>query len=172
MYVEILPNVPKITSTYHYKVSDELRDKISFGLLVVVPFGNKIVQGIVVSLGTAPPFDVTNYKYVESILDPHPVLTKPQLDLAHWLSKKYYTNIVDCVVMMLPQGLSQRVDYVYKLVDDSMSLRTDSQKQITTLLKRQGETDDIADSCIFLINNANYITGQIIKVDGGRSLGN
>ena len=42
----------------------------------------------------------------------------------------------------------------------------------STLLKRQGETDDIADSCIFLINNANYITGQIIKVDGGRSLGN
>ena len=61
MYVEILPNVPKITSTYHYKVSDELRDKISFGLLVVVPFGNKIVQGIVVSLDTSPPFDVTNY---------------------------------------------------------------------------------------------------------------
>ena len=27
----------------------------------------------------------------------------------------------------------------------------------STLLKRQGETDDIADSCIFLINNANYI---------------
>ena len=138
MYVEILPNVPKITSTYHYKVSDELRDKISFGLLVVVPFGNKIVQGIVVSLGTTPPIDVTNYKYVESILDSHPVLTKPQLDLAHWLSKKYCTNLVDCVVMMLPQGLSQRVDYVYKLVDDSMLLRTDSQKQITTLLKRQG----------------------------------
>ena len=138
MYVEILPNVPKITSTYHYKVSDELRDKISFGLLVVVPFGNKIVQGIVVSLDTAPPFDVTNYKYVESILDPLPVLTKPQLDLACWLSKKYYTNLVDCVVMMLPQGLSQRVDYVYKLVDDSMSLHTDSQKQITALLKRQG----------------------------------
>lgn len=42
----------------------------------------------------------------------------------------------------------------------------------STLLKRQGETEDIADSCIFLINNANYITGEIIKVDGGRSLGN
>lgn len=138
MYVEILPNVPKITSTYHYKVSEELRDKIAFGLLVVVPFGNKIVQGIVVSLDTAPPIDVTNYKYVEFVLDPHPVLTKSQLDLAHWLSKKYYTNLVDCVVMMLPQGLSQRVDYVYKLVNDSMSLRTDSQKQITALLKRQG----------------------------------
>ena len=163
MYVEILPNVPKITSTYHYKVSDELRDKISFGLLVVVPFGNKIVQGIVVSLGTAPPFDVTNYKYVESILDPHPVLTKPQLDLAHWLSKKYYTNIVDCVVMMLPQGLSQRVDYVYKLVDDSMSLRTDSQKQITTLLKRQGPLLGRRLGRILKIRNWKAVTERLVS---------
>ena len=34
----------------------------------------------------------------------------------------------------------------------------------------QGATDDIANTCIFLINNADYITGQIISVDGGRSL--
>ena len=138
MYVEILPNVPKITNTYHYKVSDELRDQISFGLLVVVPFGNKLVQGIVLSLDTTPPIDVTNYKYVESILDPYPVLTKAQLDLAYWLSEKYYTNLVDCVVMMLPQGLSQRVNYIYELADERLSLHTEYQKQITTLLKEQG----------------------------------
>jgi len=40
----------------------------------------------------------------------------------------------------------------------------------STLLKRQGATDDIANTCIFLINNSDYITGQIISVDGGRSL--
>ncbi len=40
----------------------------------------------------------------------------------------------------------------------------------STILKKQGETDDISDACIFLINKANYITGQIINVDGGRSL--
>jgi len=40
----------------------------------------------------------------------------------------------------------------------------------STLLKRQGSTDDIANTCIFLIKNADYITGQIINVDGGRNL--
>ena len=96
------------------------------------------MQGIVVSLDTIPPTDVTNYKYVESILDPYPVLTKAQLDLARWLSKKYYTNLVDCVVMMLPQGLSQRFDYIYELAEERLTLHTDYQKQITTLLKEQG----------------------------------
>ena len=40
----------------------------------------------------------------------------------------------------------------------------------STLLKRQGNTDDIANACIFLIKYADYITGQIINVDGGRNL--
>lgn len=40
----------------------------------------------------------------------------------------------------------------------------------STALKKQGNTSDIANTCMFLINNADYITGQIISVDGGRSL--
>jgi pteridine reductase len=39
-----------------------------------------------------------------------------------------------------------------------------------TLLKRTGEPDDIARTVVFLIAEAPYITGQIIAVDGGRSV--
>jgi len=39
-----------------------------------------------------------------------------------------------------------------------------------TLLKREGEPDDIARAVAFLIQDAPYITGQIIAVDGGRSV--
>lgn len=39
-----------------------------------------------------------------------------------------------------------------------------------TLLKRTGEPDDIARTVAFLIADAPYITGQIIAVDGGRSV--
>ena len=49
----------------------------------------------------------------------------------------------------------------------------DIQEQIIgrTALKRKGEPKDIADATWFLIQ-ANYITGQIINVDGGRTLSN
>jgi len=40
----------------------------------------------------------------------------------------------------------------------------------STLLKRVGEPEDIAKAVSFLINDAPYITGQIIAVDGGRSI--
>jgi pteridine reductase len=39
-----------------------------------------------------------------------------------------------------------------------------------TALKRQGQPEDIANTVRFLIQDAGYITGQVIPVDGGRSL--
>ena len=37
-------------------------------------------------------------------------------------------------------------------------------------LQRAGEPQHIADAVLFLIKHANYVTGQIITVDGGRSI--
>jgi len=39
-----------------------------------------------------------------------------------------------------------------------------------TYLKRKGSPEDIAKTVLFLASNADYISGQIIAVDGGRSL--
>lgn len=39
-----------------------------------------------------------------------------------------------------------------------------------TFLKRQGNPDDIAKTILYFIKDADYVTGQIIAVDGGRSL--
>jgi len=39
-----------------------------------------------------------------------------------------------------------------------------------TYLKRKGKAEDIARSVLFLVRDADYITGQIVAVDGGRSL--
>lgn len=39
-----------------------------------------------------------------------------------------------------------------------------------TLLKRPGSPQDVANTAVFLIRDATYTTGQIIAVDGGRSL--
>ena len=39
-----------------------------------------------------------------------------------------------------------------------------------TALKRQGSPEDIAQTVLFLVRNANYMTGQLLVVDGGRTL--
>lgn len=39
-----------------------------------------------------------------------------------------------------------------------------------TFLKRQGSPDDIAKAALYLIRDAGYMSGQILTVDGGRSM--
>jgi pteridine reductase len=41
-----------------------------------------------------------------------------------------------------------------------------------TALKREGSPEDIGKTVLFLLRDAPYVTGQIITVDGGRTLGN
>ncbi len=54
--------------------------------------------------------------------------------------------------------------------EHEMSEKARAQIIARTALKRQGQPDDIARAVRYLIRDADYITGEIITVDGGRSL--
>ncbi len=41
-----------------------------------------------------------------------------------------------------------------------------------TALKRHGDPEDIAEAVYYLLHGAQFMTGQVLTVDGGRSLGN
>jgi pteridine reductase len=47
------------------------------------------------------------------------------------------------------------------------------QEKITqrTALKRAGSAADVAGACLFFASGAPYVTGQVLAVDGGRSIG-
>jgi pteridine reductase len=38
-------------------------------------------------------------------------------------------------------------------------------------LARQGTPEDVAAGVLFLVRDAPYVTGQVIAIDGGRSIG-
>lgn len=78
--------------------------------------------------------------------------------LAHELSPEVRVNAVAPGPVMWPEDNPQ--------FDELYRQRVISQ----TLLKRIGEPKDIAKAVKFLIQDAPFITGQIIAVDGGRSL--
>ena len=78
--------------------------------------------------------------------------------LAHELAPEVRVNAVAPGPVLWPEDNPQ-FDEVYRQ-------RVISQ----TLLKRIGESNDVAKAVCFLIKDAPFITGQIIAVDGGRSL--
>jgi pteridine reductase len=40
-----------------------------------------------------------------------------------------------------------------------------------TALKRPGSADEVARACLYFAADAPYVTGQVLAVDGGRSIG-
>ncbi|MBI3345200.1 MAG: pteridine reductase [Gammaproteobacteria bacterium] len=53
---------------------------------------------------------------------------------------------------------------------DNMDEETKQHIKSRTALKRAGHPSDVARTILFLIRDAGYITGQVIAVDGGRSI--
>lgn len=78
--------------------------------------------------------------------------------LAHELGPEVRVNAVAPGPVLWPEDNPQ--------FDELYRQRVISQ----TLLKRVGEPDDVARAVRFLIQDAPFITGQVIAVDGGRSL--
>ncbi len=55
--------------------------------------------------------------------------------------------------------------------EDDMSDATKASILEQVPLERPGEPADVAELVLYLVRDANYVTGQIIAVDGGRSIG-
>jgi primosomal protein N' (replication factor Y) len=115
MFARLAVNVPSITSLFDYSVPAELAPHLQAGCLVTAPFGNQIVQAIVVQLLDSP--SVENPKPLLDLLDPAPVLTPPQLALAILLADSTLSPLASIVSLMLPTGLSQQADVLYQTVD-------------------------------------------------------
>jgi len=138
VYAEILPNIPQLKTAFHYRVPDVMQNRLRIGHLVQVSFGKQRTQGIVIVLDSEPPADVTEFKSIESLLDPEPVLTVKQMELAYWLARRYLTSAIDCIRLMLPPGLSQHSDIRYQLLDETFSPQTEAQRRIVRLLSARG----------------------------------
>ncbi|MDD4860041.1 MAG: primosomal protein N' [Dehalococcoidales bacterium] len=77
------------------------------GQAVWVPFGERVLQGVVMALNSQP--SVTETKDISGIIDPEPVLSPQQIILARWLSEYYLADLFDAVALMLPPGFERKV---------------------------------------------------------------
>src|SRR5215468_2985155 len=107
-----------------YEVPTTLEAEIRPGQLVALPYGERLVEGIIWVLHpTASAHSLrvqdTNItiRPVHAILDPVPVLLPHQMGLAQWIAEYYDTPLAQVALMMLPPGLMQRSRMVLRLAE-------------------------------------------------------
>lgn len=135
MYAQVAVNL-RVNNTFHYDIPAELAGQIAPGHLVKISFGTAYTTGIVVALQAESPVPET--KPVLERLDPLPVVTPAQLELAQWLAGQTLTPLGMCLWLMLPPGLAKRGDVVYSLVDQEAEGQSALQQQILSLIHRRG----------------------------------
>ncbi len=75
---------------------------VNIGDAVWVPFGDKVLQGIVLELSPLPAVEET--KEIIDVIAP--TLDFTHVSLARWISEYYLSNLFDAVALMLPPGLA------------------------------------------------------------------
>jgi len=96
--------------SFTYRVAERLVDGAAVGQLVQVPLGSGSALGVIVDLPDRPPAGLVPeaIRDLEAILDPLPVVTPHQIDLARWIAQQYLTPLSQAVRLMLPPGLAER----------------------------------------------------------------
>lgn len=138
-YFEVAVNVPQVSGVFDYHVSPELEGRLQPGHLVEVPFGRQTVQGVVLRQIEAP--GVAETRPILSLVDRETVLTPNQIELARRLSVITLAPLSACIGLMLPAGLDQQADTLYRLVDSSRLPEAGPnalQGRLVMLLKQRG----------------------------------
>ncbi|MFC1864592.1 primosomal protein N' [Chloroflexota bacterium] len=104
-YAEVCVNSPVAQRrAFSYAIPPAL--SIDVGQAVWVPFGEKLLQGIVLELSDYPAVEDT--REIAGIIEPHPVLSPAHVSLAYWLSQHYLSPLFDAVALMLPPGFERK----------------------------------------------------------------
>lgn len=89
---------------FTYRVGDGMH--VAVGTAVFVPFGARVLQGVVVGVTeVAPDADV---REIDAVADNEPFLDGVRANLAKWVSQAYLAPLWDCVATCLPTGFGQR----------------------------------------------------------------
>ncbi len=109
-----------------YVVPPHMQAYIQPGQLVAIPYGERLVEGIVWHItehveADNNAHDIHAIRLVSTILDPEPALLPHQRALAEWMATYYVTPLAQVAQTMLPPGLMQRSKVVLRLIENEDS---------------------------------------------------
>lgn len=120
LYAEVIINSEaiEIDRPFTYKVKEEHNEIIQVGHRVKVPFGkgNRPVEGFVVGLKCEGVENIKRIKYIASIADEEPILSRDDLKVIEFLRETYLCKYIDAIRCIIPTGLMSGVKNKKKIV--------------------------------------------------------
>lgn len=141
-------------SDYDYYIPEELKEAITEGTRVKVPFGkgNALRNGVVIKIFEAIN---TGLKEIKAVDKNASVLDREMVELALWLKERCFCTTYDCLRQMLPRGIDKvgsKSEKMMRLADENADIAqklTPKQQSVVNLLADVGaaEVNEICEFC-------------------------
>jgi primosomal protein N' (replication factor Y) len=161
MFAEV--SIPvHVRQTFTYGLSPDIASRALAGSRVLVPFGNKLVTGFIVSLhDQVDDQAVSSVKAVEELVDESPVIGPEILELTRWMADYYYAPWGECLRAALPAGSLVVAEQILQITDAGRAaIRTPA----------QGRAKQSAQSrALELLSSAGHMSSRELERELGRS---
>ncbi len=163
-FAEVCVNSPVAQRrTFSYAIPPGL--SIDVGQAVLVPFGARLLQGIVLELSDYPAVEET--KEVAGTIEPRPVLSPAYVSLARWISEYYLSPLFDAVALMLPPGFERKTLTFLSTVSISDGFDPSSitleQRHALELIRGQGRVSQSELEKMLGKTKARTIASQLVR---------
>ncbi|MBI4298124.1 MAG: primosomal protein N' [Chloroflexi bacterium] len=144
-FAEVAVNSPAAgRRTFSYEIPSGMG--VEPGQPVLVPFGSRLLQGIVLELTLYPPPEAADKtKPIAQALAPSAMLFPHQLELSRWLSHHYLCPLFPCLGSMLPPGFERRLLTFFSPTSNpspsALASLTPKQREIWHLLEKQSQVE-------------------------------
>lgn len=91
---------------FDYRIPPELKDRVTIGTPVVVPFGKATARGYVVALPNHSPHP--KLKAIQSVVGKKALISSRLIDLARWMADYYLAPIEKAVGSVLPSAVREQ----------------------------------------------------------------
>ncbi|HCC04406.1 MAG TPA: primosomal protein N', partial [Clostridiales bacterium] len=168
----------KLNRKFDYEIPKNLEDLIFVGSRVLVPFANfkSLEQGYVIRIKEKTDFEVKQIAGLEENLP------EDKINLARWMARKYFTNVSECIKLMLTPGTKSKdqekrvkdrtFNFVYLNIPyeeiDFEKIRGEKQKKLLQFLKKNegltiSEIESITEISRATVNS--LIDKKILKIE-------
>lgn len=152
MYAEVLIEygVKTLDKTFTYIIPESLKDIVKIGMKVLVPFGNKTINGFVTNIKNIceEEFEI---KEIVDVVDKELVLNEEMLEMGKYLQEKTLCSLITAYKTMLPASLKiKQKKHNYDLYDNYVVLNAseDEIKQYINMNPRSKKQIEILETIL------------------------
>ena len=168
--VIIESNVKTLNRHFDYNIPKEMENNISIGSRVLIPFGRnkKLEEGFVTNIKESTEYEVKDIAKIEE-----QSLTTEKIILAKWMAKRYFSNVAECMKLMLKPGTTTK-NFANRAKDKTAlfaSLVMSNEQTLDYINNNKIKSEKQQRILMYLIKNGQTLQSELIEkiVEQGKS---